>query len=112
MIDIKFQPIHQTVVQIHFPDNEQAKRFVEALNELRNLSNTPQQVITDLITAEELRRKLNICKGTERRYVHEGLLKPQRIGRLVYYDWAKTTKEIYEKSVDFLPVKLRKQKIV
>ncbi|MDJ1501820.1 hypothetical protein [Xanthocytophaga agilis] len=41
-----------------------------------------------VITAQELRERLEISKATEREYCRKGLLLPKYLGRRVFYVWA------------------------
>lgn len=65
---------------------------------------------TDLLTAEQLREKLNICKASERAYVQADILKPLHLGRRVYYSWSQVTAAMSNTSDQLLPTKLRGRK--
>jgi hypothetical protein len=70
----------------------------------------PTEKLNDLLTAEQLREKLNICKASERVYVQAGLLQPQYLGRRVYYSWNQVTAALENTSDQLLPTKLRGHK--
>ena len=65
---------------------------------------------TDLLTAEQLRERLDICKASERAYVQAGILKPQHLGRRVFYSWSQVTTAMASTSDQLLPTKLRGRK--
>lgn len=86
---------------------------VAAAMELRGsdfFQTTSTEKATDLLTAEQLRERLDICKASERAYVQAGILKPQHLGRRVYYSWDEVTAAMSSKKDDLLPPKLRGRK--
>jgi|GEM_PF-1572898 len=97
-----FEIIEKRLIALHDLVFEMARKsghFVESNNSTSNL-----------LTAEQLRERLDICKASERAYVQAGILKPQHLGRRVYYSWDEVTAAMSSKKDDLLPPKLRGRK--